>query len=419
VSALACTLPAVCANGTLSVGAFAGSGTRTSTSATYDEAGAFNLTLRDQTYASVDSSDGTPSDCSVAGLYVCQSPAPVAVGRFVPDHFALTAVTQPIFRTFDVTDATCTTPPSGPLRSFTYIGQFFGYQTQPVAMVKAENASNVTTTNYRGTLWKLIPASVSQTMANSPVLSLDISQIGAAALSETPNTGTGTLTSNAADKLAFVRATPQTLFNANLSLTWSVSDANENSANQGVISTTTPLAFNGGGSGIGFDSGKEFRYGQLNIANAIGSQLVPLPLRLFTRYWNGTSFITNTADNCTTLAGTNIEMGNYQGTLGPIASCKTRLPATITFNAGRATPALTAPGAGVGGSVDLTVHLEPAVSGTPQTCTGGTPSNVSSANRAYLQGKWTGAAYDQNPIGRAFFGGYPGNAEIIYNRENY
>ncbi|MDP2239016.1 MAG: LamG domain-containing protein [Burkholderiales bacterium] len=422
VSALACTLPAVCANGTLSVGAYVGSGTRTSTSATYDEAGAFNLTLVDQNYASVDAADGTPADCSASGRYVCQSPAPVAVGRFVPDHFAVTAVTQPVYRTFDATDAACTASP----RSFTYIGQSFGYQTLPVAMVTAQNASNGTTTNYRGTLWKLASASVSQTMANSPVISLDISQVGASVLSETANTGTGTLTSNAADKIAFVRdaATPQAVFTANLTQTWSVADANENSANQGVISTTTPLAFNGGGSGIAFDgggasSGKEFRYGLLAIRNANGSQLVALPIWLFTQYWNGTSFIVNTADNCTALAGTNIEMSNFQGTLGPIASCKTRLPAAITFNSGRARALLAAPGAGVLGSVDLAVHLEPIVSGTPQTCTGGTPSNVTAANKAYLQGKWSGATYNQNPASRATFGVYRGSEEIIHIRENF
>ncbi len=422
VSALACTLPAVCANGMLSVGAYVGSGTRTSTSATYDEAGAFNLTLVDQNYASVDAADGTPADCSATGRYVCQSPAPVAVGRFVPDHFAVTAVTQPVFRTFDATDAACTASP----RSFTYIGQSFGYQTLPVAMVTAQNASNGTTTNYRGTLWKLASASVSQTMANSPVISLDISQVGASVLSETANTGTGTLTSNAADKIAFVRdaATPQAVFTANLTQTWSVADANENSANQGVISTTTPLAFNGGGSGIAFDgggasSGKEFRYGLLAIRNANGSQLVALPIWLFTQYWNGTSFIVNTADNCTAFAGTNIEMSNFQGTLGPIASCKTRLPAAITFNSGRARALLAAPGAGVLGSVDLAVHLEPIVSGTPQTCTGGTPSNVTAANKAYLQGKWSGATYNQNPASRATFGVYRGSEEIIHIRENY
>lgn len=424
VSALACTLPATCASGTLTVGAFAGSGTRTSTTASYSEAGAFNLTLVDLNYASVDAADGTPADCS--GRYVCQSPAPVAVGRFVPNHFAVAAVTQPVFRTFDAIDAACTVPPSGAVRSFTYIGQFFGYQTQPAALVIAQNASNGITTNYRGTLWKLTAASVTQSLANSPVLALDISQVGAAVLSEVANTGTGTLTSNAADKIAFVRnaATPQAAFTANLTQTWSVADANESGANQGVITTTTPLAFNGGGSGIAFDgggaaAGMEFRYGRLTVFNASGSQLIALPIRIFAQYWNGTSFIVNTADHCTTLSGTHIEMSSFQNTLGPIAACRTRLPASITFNAGRARAPLTAPGANVMGSVNLTVHLEPTVIGTPQTCTGVTPSAVTGANRTYLQGNWSGGAYNQNPLGIGIFGIYQGSAEIIHLRENY
>jgi hypothetical protein len=35
----------------------------------------------------------------------------------------------------------------------------------------------------------------------------------------------------------------------------------------------------------------------------------------------------------------------------------------------------------------------------------------------YLQGDWTGAAYDQNPVGRGTFGTFPGATEVIFIRE--
>jgi MSHA biogenesis protein MshQ len=398
VSALACSLPAPCANGVLAVGAFGGTGTRVSDTATYSEAGAFSLTMVDQTYAGVDAAD-TAGDCSATGRYVCQSPAPASIGRFVPDRFALTATAQPVFRTFDTTDASCSAPPAGPRRSFTYVGQPFGYATAPSATVVAQNAAGTTTTNYRGALWKLTPAGITQSVANSPVLALDASQITAPALAETPDTGTGTLTGNAANKLAFVRnaAVASAPFAANLALTWDIADASEAGAGQGTIGTAAVLVFDGGGAGVGFDSGAELRYGRLRLTNANGSQLVPLPLPMEAQYWAGAAgFVTNVADNCTTVATASIGLGTYTGNL---AAGETALSGGGTLTAGRRTLLLSAPGSANDGSVILTANL--------------------GATHSYLQGNWTGAAYDDNPTARATFGTFKGAGEVIFMRENF
>ncbi len=64
VKSLNCLLPAGCANGTLALGAFAGSGTRTAT-ATYSEAGTFSLELEDASFAEVDASDNPASDRTI------------------------------------------------------------------------------------------------------------------------------------------------------------------------------------------------------------------------------------------------------------------------------------------------------------------------------------------------------------------
>jgi MSHA biogenesis protein MshQ len=328
---------------------------------------------------------------------VCQT-AVLAVGRFVPDHFAVTAVTQPVFRTFDATDAACSVPPSGPRRSFTYVGQPFGYQTSPVGTVEARNAAGTITSNYRGTLWKLTAGGVSQSLANSPVLPVDTSLILAPSLTETPNTGTGTLSANAGDKVAFTRdtATPAAPFTANLTLSWSVSDAAEAGANQGTITTTTPLGFNGGGTGIGFDSGAAFRYGRLRLANNHGSQLVPLPVMMETQYYSGAGgFFTNAADHCTSVATGSIALGTYTGNLG---AGETVLSGGGTLTAGRRILLLSPPGNANDGSVTLTANLGAA---------------------AYLQGAWSGAVYDDNPSARATFGAFRGAGEVIFIRENF
>jgi hypothetical protein len=49
----------------------------------------------------------------------------------------------------------------------------------------------------------------------------------------------------------------------------------------------------------------EARYGRLLIANTYGSELLGLPVNVRAQYWNGTSYATNIADNCTSLAAAN------------------------------------------------------------------------------------------------------------------
>ena len=389
VSTLACTLPAGCANGTLSVGAFASvGGIRQSDAASYDEAGAFSVTLVDQSWASVDSADGTPASC--AGYHVCQS-APLAVGRFVPDRFALTSLTPPQFQTFGVADAACSALP----RSFTYVGQPFGYATTPSAAVTAQNAAGGTTTNYRGALWKLAAAGVSQSFANTPVLPLDTALVGAPTLTETPDTGTGTLAASGADRIAFVRdaTTASAPFTANLALTWTVQDTSESGAGQGVIGTAAALVF----GSIAFDAGAEFRYGRLRLVNANGSQLVPLPVLMEAQYYAGPAgFVTNAADHCTSVATGAIALGSYTGNL---AAGETVLSGGGALTAGRRILQLSAPGSANDGSVTLTANL--------------------GAAHPHLRGNWTGALFDDDPTARATFGTFKGAGEVIFMRENY
>ena len=414
----ACVLPAGCATGTLSVGAWSAASGVLSAPSHYSEAGTFNLEIEDLTFANVDLIDGSMA----AQRTVPQAaPAPRQIGRFVPDRFILATNNAPAFKTFNTTDGACATPPSGPVRSFTYIGQPFGYATAPVALITAQNAGGGTTTNYRGSLWKLVGADVTENYSTSSVL--DSSLKGTPTVAEISGTGTGIVTSSPspADTVQFTRdpATPQAAFNANISLTVSVQDATENAVmGNGIIATGTSAIFDGGGTGIAFDSGNLFRYGRLKLANANGTPVLDLPLRLETQYWNGTTFVTHAADHCTILAVSNIALGAYQKNLN---ACETILsPApTLTFRGGVALPKLTKPGSANNGSVDWTVNLGSTATGNTCLAVGGAESAATAANRPYLQGKWGGASYNQNPTARATFGVYKGASEFIYLRENY
>jgi MSHA biogenesis protein MshQ len=128
----------------------------------------------------------------------------------------------------------------------------------------------------------------------------------------------------------------------------------------------------------------EFRYGHMKIANANGSELLPLPIDLTAQYWNGSSYVTNVDDSLTTLLSSNILLSNYQKNL--TAGATTVSPASIVFVGAPFTITLSKPGSGKNGSVDLNTNAP---------------------------------AYLPSNTGRATFGVYKGANEFIYLRENY
>lgn len=396
-SLTACVLPTTgCVLGGLTAGAWTvASGTVTTTSASYSEVGAFTAKLVDTSFAGVDASDG-----STATERTIESAA-FNIGRFVPDHFDLTTVSIPQFKTFN--DTTC------PTRSFTYIGQPFGYLTLPEAAITAKNAAGATTLNYSGALWKLAPAGVAQTYA-AVTGTLDTGLVGMPGVTAT-GSGVGTLLANAADVIAFTRSTPVTPFTADISLSLSILDNAENAVpGNGIINTASPALF----SSMAFDSGNQIRFGRLVLSNAHGSELLSLPVPIEAQYWNGSGFTRNTADACTQLAATNVALSGWQRDLN---ACETSVSLSGRFIAGQGNLKLSKPGAGNTGSVDLTLLLGTAGAGS--TCVGGVAAAAGNASQSWLQGRWSGGAYDQNPAARGSFGLYRAGKSFIYLREMY
>jgi MSHA biogenesis protein MshQ len=370
-----------CSDGTLTVpaGGWSGTGTRVNDAATYGEAGAFTLVLEDAAFASVDNAD------SSAAERVVPQTAAIQVGRFVPDRFAVAPANSPQFQTFGAACAGA--------RSFTYVGQFFGYATTPVALVTAQNASGGTTANYRDSLWKITtaaPSDVTQAYSNATGPALDVTQATNAPAVAAANNGTGTVTVSASDRIAHTRpAAPIAPFSADISLTITVRDDSEA---DGQITTPAPMPF----ASIAFDSGAEFRFGRLAMTNANGSQLVPLAVPMETQHWNGTLFVTNTADNCTTVAAGNVGLGNYSG----LAAGDTTPSIAGAFSAGRKPLTLSAPGSTKSGTVDVVVNLN-AAAGAFNSCVAfGAPApSPAGADLQFLRGRWCGANHDRDPHG--------------------
>ncbi len=406
---VSCLLPAGCipANlGTFTVGASMVAGVLTATAANYSEVGAFTLQLLDTTFANVDTADSTTAERHITS-------AVINVGRFVPNHFDVTTNSTPTFKTFNNT--TCTS------RSFTYIGQPFGYVTVPQALISAKNAAGNITQNYRNTLWRPTPTHVYSSVSGT----LDTALTNLPTVLSNSN-GTGTSTVGSTDLLAYTRnlITPQTPFNANISLTLSVSDTSETGvAGNGTIASVATAVFNGGGSGIAFDSGNAFRYGRLRLSNAHGSELLNLPVSMETQHWTGTSFITNTADQCTTITNANMLLRNPQKNL---ALGETGITVGGTFSNGKSTNLmLNKPSGGDGlynGSVDICVDLgtdTPSAGSPPATNTAPVCIATTPANMPWLQGRWSEINYDDDPVVRGTFGIYKNANENIYMREVY
>ncbi|MBC7781921.1 MAG: hypothetical protein H7125_17645 [Proteobacteria bacterium] len=419
-----CVQPAACVNGTLAFsgwtsvtgGGGVATGERRVTNATYSEVGTFTLELEDATFADIDAAD-TPA----AQRTVPQSAA-LTVGRFVPAYYDLQpSATAPLLRTMNYTDSQClAAPPGTPRRAFTYVGQPFGFATLPQATILARNASGALTANYRGTLWKLDPGQIvrglnasATTPAAQPV-TVNLGALAAADVVSNAN-GTGTVTASSLDAITYTRntTTPQATFTANITAQMSVSDATEAgpAGNPATIPTTAIACFNGGGTcavpgtGIAFDSaiagfpGNEFRYGRLRLANANGSELTALPVPMFAEYWNGSAWVANTRDHCTTVAASNLTLSNYQRNL---AAGETTPTITGAMAAGSRSIVFSAPGSGNAGSVDLSLNL-----------------SAAGANLPWLQGAWTSTTFDQNPSARATFGTSAAPSPIIFRRERF
>ncbi len=361
--------------------------------------------------------------CSVGSTVVPQTTGASGFGRFIPDNFNVTYNTPAFGNALG-----CGT--------FTYVGRSFTYSTAPVMTVTARNGTNngltnATTTNYAGSYVKLTNATLTPGTQLARYSRFDalgggvtpaLDPAGLPATTGDPAigafvSGVGTLTFSSGTGLIFTRSatTPNAPFDADIALAINVIDSDL------VAFASNPAAFGAAtaGNGIGFAGGKSMRYGRLRLQNASGSNLLPLFLQAEAQYWNGSAFITNAADACTTIASGNIALGAYTGTLTDTPKCLTAISGGGTLAAGRRTLQLAAPGAGVTGGVTLTANLGAVPAGNTCAATGAAPVAATTANIPYLQGNWTGGSYNQNPSGRATFGTRRGSDEIIHNRENF
>jgi len=162
------------------------------------------------------------------------------------------------------------------------------------------------------------------------------------------------------------------------------------------------------------------RFGQLRLQNAIGPATRDLHLPLQAQYWNGTNFITNTDDSCTSIDSKIVNFGNYRKTLA--VGDGSLISKTYQLSEGTSKLGLSRPGGGRSGSLDVALSLNTM---SDQSCLQTwtpSPAATASASLSYLQGAWCGPgtpSYVKDPSARATFGLFRGSDSMIYQRENY
>ena len=337
------------------------------------------------------------------------------VGRFIPDHFALSGgvLTNRVA-------ASC-----APASSFSYLGEGMRLQFT----LTAQSTANATTQNYN----------TASGFAKLPAVP---SGMGFGALDGTTNltsrldlgnSGALSWSAGAASvdyTLAVNRASPDNPdgpFGAA-----KIGVAPQDADGVGLASAAYNMDVDNNGTNDHRQAGAGTRllFGELVLRNALGTTSSALPVPVTVRSWNGSVFATNALDNCTRIPRSAIVLSGYQGTLAPGPNCNSYVQQNpVAFAAGVGTLTLAAPSGGTSGSVLLSPNLYSTAAGSYCAAAGSAPAAATAASMQYLLGRWNdlldpdaiaSTVYDDNPSARAAFGLYgsqPNN--LIFQRENY
>lgn len=359
-------------------------------SAAFSEVGVVDVHVRDSSYLGTAVPENT-----------------LTVGRFMPARFAVSD-NGPSFR-----DATA---PWG--CGFSYLGQPFGYSTEPQLTVQALNADGAVTANYAGPFWKL---------AGNPLNSRAYTDVSGARLGVSQGTVGSTSITGPSAGVARYDLTGETLVYArseraplDAQVDLALSPASLTDSDGVCYSTAASVCSVGEGSVVeGYTmaavTGTNLRFGRLRLLNAVGPELLDLNIPARVEYYQDGAdrFVVHTDDSCTnpvTLAlsdadpADNLDVGAGEtcvwddaGASG--AGCPPAGPGGEQYAAPPAAGDLNlwlrAPGAGNDGSVGLRA--------TPP---------------GWLQYNWNGAG-PEDPGARGTFGVYRGEQGIIFQREVY
>jgi MSHA biogenesis protein MshQ len=420
-------------NGTVAVTG----GSATVTNLNYSEVGTFTLTASPATsYLSTSGVDLSGRVAIFAGPSNARTPL---VGRFKPHHFDLSG--GAIVNRSDVgAGAGCS-----PASTFTYMGEPMGVSFT----LTPRNAAGATTTNYRdfgsGVDYSKFPTSKTTTanwtaLGSADSVGLWMNATGHAVSpgsctvvmsNATPSVTSYACTAGVTTPTAVSRTVGPRVTIAAPSIGWSSGGVGSFTANATLERADTldgpysalnigiapqdsdgvqllPAAIvmdadNSGSSERAAVGATSVRNGRLQLQNAYGSELLDLPVPLFSQYWNGSVWVKNSDDSCTpVIAPTSgagltfyLEVPTVRGNHLSATETTASVNATGKLVLGDAGLKFSKPGTDNTGYVDITIPL---------------------ASQPWLQFPWKGAG-NVDPSARATFGIY--KSPLIYRRENY
>jgi len=319
------------------------------------------------------------------------------MGRFYPDHFEVTNSENGAFG-----NNACT--------GFSYSGQTFSYAVNPQLQITAYNAAtpDAVTQNYTGDFIKLTTADFDYTLPTTDANQLGIDNASLVRINRFADTTTIIDNADGSLEFAFGDDSYSYLHESNSQIApfsnavdlqfTSITDSDDVQT-QALPSTLQP-------------SGEPIRFGRLSIANAHGSELVPLAVAVQAEFFNGNNWQPNTLDQCTSfnmspdfqLSNPETADGSLQAGTATMALDGDTTSATLTNNSplanGVATMTFAAPGKDNQGYVDI--------------------QSQTSLNFGWLLGDYDNdGSYDDEATGRASFGVFKGSDNIIFRREIY
>ncbi len=352
----------------------------------------------DDGFTAVDATKPNPectpdfSNTHTNGMYGCMFGSPIlGLGRFIPDHFTITSPQL-------ISGCSAGTVP------YTYMGQDF---TMGFTM-SAVNGIGQTTINYDPS--KFAAGFGTTSWSN---YGFSVTNGGTSTLTTGTALPTGTWSKGVANITASGNynrpSAPQGSFPSfSIYAVPSYTDGETISATSTLIGTTA------------------MRFGILWLGNTYGTDIANLSIPYQFQYWNGTTFVSNTDDKCSTFTTANIGLTNDQFGLTTTNMNSSHLTAINTSSSGGGgtitlTPPTPSGGIYYEGSVDLVVDL-----GTTSTTNSPAPdqlTNLVGANLSYLRGNWYSIyPWSSDPVCRATFGIYNNNRSgpgPVYLRENY
>jgi len=356
------------------------SGVSTFNAANYSEVGLLKLGLQDSNYG------GEP--ITVPG-------DAINIGRFTPDHFDIEVVAGAF-------DDACGT--------FSYIGQYFGYSTAPNMKITAKNLAGDTTENYtEGVYRKLVASDIVRVFPDEDNATDGIIS-GTKMKVSKQNLTSGSLTNElTAGEMRYAFSLNDLYrydkdINSQIPPFTSALSVALNASNDPFEDSDTVAA---GASPQWFPAGNIVRYGRLVMQNALGPETEALKIPMTAQYYDGSNYVTNTLDSCSTVNATAMVLN-----LNLAASGTSSASGSGTVTDGSVALVqqieMSAPGDTHDGIIDLCLDVDDWLKydwngdgiDLAQTC---------DASSSAVQG--------DNPMSKATFGQYRGHDKIIYWRE--